>query len=455
MELLTSRWDDRGPVIEPGPPGSPDSTGISYYGTVLQVGGKIRLWYLANGDAPGEPDTLRICYAESEDGFHFVKPKLGLVRYGGNTENNIVDTGIEGRPMACVVLHEPDDPDPKRAYKLFVEGVECRGSVAFSEDGLRWRPSPRNPVTVPFEPTGLLKRDGCYYVYGQTAGDRSGFRKRVLCVLASYDFENWTVATAMGFRRDTIPPHPVHKGYNTGKQVHIGAGMWDRGNVAIGLYGQWDGDPLDDDRRFMKMNLGLVVTHDGLCFEEPIPDFPMIRNIEEGWTSERPMGYPPRLAQGQGMAEVGGKTLAYYSHWGKGASGKIWAANWERDRFGFFAPTSDPEEGQWMNDRAAPHCISCPIRIGGRSARVFINASNLSEHGYLTVEVLDVRFQPLPGYAADHSTPLKNGGFRVPVKWGERESIEAAEGAVRLRINWHGIRPEDPKLYAVYVEAGG
>lgn len=452
MQLLRSKWDGRGPVIHPGPSGTPDCDGISYYGTVLQTGGKIRLWYLANGTAPGEPDVLRICYAESEDGIHFTKPNLGLVSYGGHTENNIVDTGINDSIRACVVLYEPDDPDPNRRYKLFAEATDFRGCVAFSADGLKWTPSPLNPVTIPkFEPTGLVKRDGCYFVVGQTAGEQGGFRKRVLCALASYDFEHWTVATTMGFRRDAIAPHPLRKGYNMGKQVHLGAGLWDRGNVVIGLYGMWDGAEDDDDRRYLKMNLGLVITHDGLRFEEPIPDFQMIRNIEEGWTNDRPWGYPPRLAQGQGMAQAGDRTLAYYSHWGKGGSGQIWLALWERDRFGFLSPTTDPDEGQWMNDYAPPHCITCPIRLGEPGAHVYANVSGVSDSAYLTFELLDLQFRPIDGFTAEESIPVRKGGLRAPVKWRNNELIPDRFGPVRLRIVWDGIRREDARLFAVYV----
>lgn len=453
-QLMKSKWDGRGPVISPGPKGTPDCDGISYYGTVIQTDDKIRLWYLASGEAEGEPDRLRICYAESEDGMHFTKPKLGLVSYGGNKENNVVDTGLTDSARACVILHEPDDPNPDRRYKLFAEANQFRGCVAFSRDGLKWTPSSNNPVTVtPFEPTGLVKRDGCYYVIGQTAGERGGFRKRVLCALASYDFEHWTTATTMGFRRDDISPRPVRKGYNMGKQVHLGAGLWDRGSVVLGLYGQWDGADDDDDRRYLKMNLGLVVTHDGLKFEEPIPDFQMIRNIEEGWTDDRPMGYPPRLAQGQGMAQVGDKTLAYYSHWGRGGSHQIWIAAWDRDRLGFCSPTTDPDEGQWMTDTCHPHLISCPVQIGPRGASIHLNASNLSELGYLTVEVLDRQFRPVSGYTADEAKPIKGGGFEVEARWNKRDTVEGTDGPIRIKVNWHGARSEDPRLYAIYVRS--
>ena len=146
LELLAAQRDAAHPVIAPGGSNDPDGESISYYGTVLEVGGELRMWYLGKGRAAGMP--LRICYAVSRDGFQWQKPALGLVEYGGTTRNNLVDLDFGGRVMSCNVLHEPDDPDPARRFKTFCE-VECersknQGCVAFSGDGLRWKPSPRN-----------------------------------------------------------------------------------------------------------------------------------------------------------------------------------------------------------------------------------------------------------------------------------------------------------------------
>lgn len=455
LELISANRDAANPILKRGGPNDPDGDSMSYYGTVLKVGDELRMWYLAKGKA--EPMPLRICYATSRDGFRWVKPALGLVNYAGSTSNNLVDLDFGGRIMSCNVLHEPDDPDPARRFKIFCE-VESelsknQGCVAFSPDGLRWRTSPRNPVThTRIENTGLVKREGCYYVNGQNAGLDRAFQKRVLLTLASYDFEHWTDAGVMGFRRDDLPPRPVLLNYQVGPQVHLGAGLWDRGNVILGFYGQWNAPLHSDDRRDMRMDIGLLVSADGQHYYEPIPDFKIIEAREEGWRTLSPEGDPPRLAQGQGVVNVGDKSMTYYSIWGSGGNAGIRAAWWRRDRLGYFHATRAPIEGQTWVDEIKPHFISAPIRLPANGARVYLNASHLAEHARIAVEILDEQFRPLPAYAAAECHPLRDdSSFRLPVRWQAGDRVKAAH-PIRVRVNFDGLRLEDARVYAVYVE---
>jgi hypothetical protein len=149
------------------------------------------------------------------------------------------------------------------------------------------------------EQTGLTKYGSCYYVLGQNRG----FNKRVLVVHASYDFEHWTESNVIGFRRDNVgPQRPTIYGGNTGEQVHLGAGLWNRGNVILGIYGQWHGPgPESNDRRHMSMDLGLVVSHDGIHYQEPIPDFKIIPMQNQNWPTPTA---GTRLTQGRVCVSV-------------------------------------------------------------------------------------------------------------------------------------------------------
>ncbi len=445
------------PVLTRGGPGFPDEENMSYYGTVLRIDGQFRMWYLGRGRA--EPAPLRICYAVSDDGLRWRKPALGLVAYAGRRDNNLVDLDWGGRAMSCNVLYEPDDPDPGRRFKMFCEieseSSRNQGCVAFSPDGLRWRPSPRNPVThARIEPSGLIRRDGCYYICAQNAGWDRGFQKRVLLSLASYDFERWTDAAVVGFRRDDVPPRPVLSGTNMGRQVHLGAGLWDRGNVVIGLYGMWDGSTVTDDRRDMRMDIGLLVTNDGLHYREPLPDFRVIDSAEEGWTGEDSHGDPPRLCQGQGVENVDDRTITWYGIWGPGGGTSVRVAMWRRDRLGYYCTTPEPLEGQTWSREVPPHVISAPLALGG-GGRVYLNADVFSPHAELRVELLDRQFRPLPGYTGDAVVPVRDGGLRIPVRWAGRERIEPTTGPFRIRVEFGGLRPEDARLYAVYTAGDG
>ena len=105
-------------VVPLGDPGRPDSRAVCYYGTVCRVGEELWMWYLGQDD---RDDTWfqRICFARSTDGYHWEKPDLGLVSYHGDTHNNLVDLNQGSHHVqACVVFHDPDDPDPSRRFKM-------------------------------------------------------------------------------------------------------------------------------------------------------------------------------------------------------------------------------------------------------------------------------------------------------------------------------------------------
>ena len=465
MDLLASEHTRAAynPVLVRGKPGTPDSFRIGYYGTVIEINMRFHMWYIADGDQ--DPIDLEkstpyahILYAVSDDGLTWEKPNLGLVEYNGNKNNNIVQTNMDNIYRSCTVLYEPEDPNPARRYKLFFEGKDNFGFVAFSREGLVWHPSPiKTPVRI--EPSGLVNRDGMYHVAGQT-GRTAGFEHRTMIEFMSPDFEHWTDAMVLGFRRDPLPPRSVYQEHDKGPEVHLGAGFWDRGNVLIGLYGQWNGDPTETDRRYAKMNLGLITSHDGIHFWEPIPDFKLIKSDEENWSLDS-MGSSPRITQGQGFLNHGEQTMTYYGHWGKDGNKEIRVAVWERDRLSQYAPNRHPIEGQYPATRQVledpnpserlPYFMSCPIMLPEGGGQVFLNCGNLSKASDLRVAVVDRSFKPIEGYSLEDCEPVQTDGFHVLVRWKRGDRIEGVQGPIRLRVQWGGTRFEDPILHAVYV----
>jgi hypothetical protein len=182
----------------------------------------------------------------------------------------------------------------------------------------------------------------------------------------------------------------------------------------------------------------------------------MISSDEENWALES-MGASPRITQGQGCLNIGDRTLTYFGHWGKDGNKEIRAAVWERDRLSRYGVTRRPTEGQHPATPAAiddfeklPYFMSCLIALPSGGASVFLNCGNLSAHSELRVSIVDGEFKPLAGYSLDDCEPVLSNGFRVPVKW-KRGDRAQANGPVRVRVQWGGIRFEDPVVYAVYV----
>ena len=436
-------------VIELGAPGTPDSHIVTYNGTVCRIGDELWMWYVGGGDRD-ERWHQRVCLATSKDGRTWQRPDLGLVEYNGSRSNNLVDLmGGRSHVTACTVFHEPDDPDPERRFKMMFhdwDTYDHEMAVAFSADGLRWDPWSGNPVGPMLEPMGGAKVNGAYLVNGQGGKHWSpSGRGRRLVTHISYDFETWMEATSLGLRRDALPPRPSIYGPNAGPQVHLGATLWNRGNVLVGFYGMWNGHP-SDDRRLVWMNLGLGVSADGLHFREPIPDFAIVEAMEVDWRFQPGVSaaaHFPALIQGQGFENVGDETLVWYSPWPEDDSDGIRVASWPRDRLGWLQPFVDRDE--------RPHVLSAPIEPEDHATRLSLNIDGISAYSQLKVSVLDEQFRPVSGYGpADVATPLRSG-LRQEVRWRDHATIALHE-PFRLRFDFAGLRAEDVRLFAAYLE---
>lgn len=95
--------------------------------------------------------------------------------------------------------------------------------------------------------------------------------------------------------------------------------------------------------------------------------------------------------------------------------------------------------------------MKCVMRADCSPTKVFANAV-ASPRSPLTVEVLDEQFRPFPVYSGDDCVPLVEDGFRQPVVWKSGHALPSAGASFRLQINYGGgVRPEDARLYALYV----
>jgi hypothetical protein len=428
------------PVITPGKPGSPDDRRVYFSGTVIKIGDEYRMWY-----SGFDQDRVRhICYAVSKDGLKWTRPSLGLVEYHGNKDNNLVaiDDGKDIRCALTLVVHDRDDPNPDRRFKMLRE-MDPNNSVkaAFSADGLRWKSAAGDKFVIATEPSGLVKHDGLFYLNGHAGAIRHpvpGAHKRTMQTFVSSDFEHWTTAAHMSFRRDNIPPRPpTDLEFNRGPQVHTGASIWDRGNVFLAFYGQYDNPT--NDRRTSTCDLGLLLSHDALHFKEPVPDFKIVPSFEELDRAE------PRLTQGQAYENIGDKTMFWYGVWTEvdrdGPTG-VRVATWPRDRLGYFRPARDITDC---------HCISRSIEPTKSSARIYLNANGLDEKSQLTVELLDAKLRPIPGYTGNDCVPVDKSGLRVPVAWRGKTNLAGLDEPYRIRVNWVGD-DADGRLWAIYVD---
>ena len=435
----------RGVVLPPGPPGSHDER-IFYYGSVVRVAeGDLRMWYagvhdpdhfgrhvrkLSGPPQPRRPEAgLRFHYATSRDGVTWTRPELGLVRFGGSTANNIVAFPVAPGDLAepVVVLHDPDDPDPGRRFKMLFEYMSMGWGTAVSPDGLRWTVSPvrRPPI---FEMGGVTRHRGRYYVAGQGTFPQPEPDYRRLGVYSSSDFVDWTFA-GIGLDRSPKDRRPDFHRFRH-EQIHLGAGLWNRGNVLLAVYGQWHGAPegQEPNKDNLVGDLGLALSHDGVRFVEPVPGFSLVAEKAET-PPVLPFRFTRALQQGQGMYNVGDETLYWYAYW---SGPDVRLASWRRDRLGYLAPTGH-----------GARAVSAPVVVRAGKLKVHLNAQ-VSPGGRLTVTVLDGRGTPVRGFEA---ATMTGDHLRQPLTWPGGDALTPALGPVRIQIAGTG----DWKLHALYL----
>ena len=140
--------------------------------------------------APGEIVNTRqvVCYAESSDGIHWTKPKLGLFEHEGSKENNIVWIGKGVHNFAPFKDANPDcKPDEK--FKA-VGGGPLYGFT--SPDGIHWSQVSEEPIIThgAFDSQNLVFWDSNQ---GEYRDYHRGFRDgRDILTASSKDFRDWT-----------------------------------------------------------------------------------------------------------------------------------------------------------------------------------------------------------------------------------------------------------------------
>ena len=98
------------PVLKPELPHEGDRA--SLYGTILhdEKNGIYKMWYPVFSMVG--KTVARLCYAESTDGYEWVKPELDIVP----GTNIVLDESYEVRGQS--IIYDVDEPNPKRRYKF-------------------------------------------------------------------------------------------------------------------------------------------------------------------------------------------------------------------------------------------------------------------------------------------------------------------------------------------------
>ena len=402
----------RQPVL---PLDAPCEGSVSAYFTAMQVEGKVRLYYRGQG-SEGKPETT--CVAESEDGVHFTRPKLGLFEWDGNKDNNIIWLGAGTHNFTPFLDTNPAAPASQRFKALASAGPNAQLVGFVSADGFRWQRLRDEPLITKgaFDSQNLAFWDPLRKLYVEYhRGFREGFRD--IMTSTSPDFVTWTEPQWLDYGE--APPEHLYTNaivpYFRAPHIYLGfPNRYVPGRKKIATHPE---DAVADAL--------LMSSRDGSHFERWREGFLRPTLDDENWTDRN--NY---IAWG--IVPLGERELAIYStdHY-RHKSARLVLSTVRTD--GFASLYADAEGGQ---------ALTRAFTFTGK--RLEVNYAT-SAAGSLRFELCAADGKALPGFALADSEMLYGNELAHTVSWKAGTDVGALAGqTVRLRVNL-----KDADLYSV------
>lgn len=255
---------------------------------------KFKMWYLAGaGTINTVKHSLCTCYAESEDGIHWVKPELDVV-----PGTNIVDT--TNRDSATIWL-DRKETDPQKRYKMFSveykeDYIQWQYVLKYSADGIHWSKGVAQSGAVSDRSTAFYNPFIEKWVLSMRHHNRVSWRSRAYL---ENDDPEMAVSLAHRLREGTTDKNVVFWFTPDDKEkVHpdypdVIPGIYNFDAIAyeslmLGLYSQWQGPENNICREAMmpkRNEIQLGYSRDGFHFARPTHESFMEVNTEkdESW----------------------------------------------------------------------------------------------------------------------------------------------------------------------------
>lgn len=393
--------------------------------SVLRDGNKFRMWYECY-DVEGWPtaDDTSFCYAESDDGIHWSRPKLGLFSYHGSKENNILFRQIgEGKSRSRVhgssVFLDPSAP-PEARYKCVSQGLfQGIGERPYyvagmsSPDGLTWRrnPEPICSVFADSQYSGFWDAELHRYVlFGRVSSPRGrAVGRSVSKRFDHFDPLSLVLQSDGGHPDQSDLYNPACIPYPGSARLYL---------IFPSLF-QHRPDTLD---------IRLSVSRDGEHWTWPDRESPF---IPLGKLGDFDSG---SLYMANGCLEVGDELWFYYS----GSPLKHEETSLEKladpaNRRVYSRAISQRDRLVSVSTIDVKGVLETPVlRVTGN--RLIVNGTTQSG-GSIRVGVLDALGNPLPGHSVQDCQPLIGDKRDWEIRWNDSESSKTwSEQPIRLRL---------------------
>ena len=405
------------------------------YNTVIHDGTLFRLYY--RGTPVVMPDFSRqvTCYAESKDGHHWTKPKLGLHEVGGAKDNNVIfaEPGFTHN-FSPFIDTRPGVP-PSERFKALGGVHQVEGGLLpfVSGDGIHWSRMRDKPVitkgafdsqNVPFWSDAEQRYVVFFRIFTggiTTAATWQPTGLRSIARATSPDFIHWSDPEPMRFE----PAQEVHLYINQTHPYFRAPHLWvsTAARFMPGRVSLTDAEAkgVEVDPAYFRQarevsDCVLLTSRDGHTYQQTFRGALIRPGLRLGeWVSR--CGYPALNVVQTGPAEM---SLYVNQNF---AQPTMHMRRYSM-RLDGFASVNAPYEGGEM--------ITKPLRFEGK--RLVLNFAT-SAAGGIRVELQDAEGKPIPGYAADECVEIVGNRLEWPVRWKNGDDVGALAGRpVRLRF---------------------
>ncbi len=408
------------PVLKPDQPWEGE---VAYlFGSVLPNESRTgyRMWYHTHRG-------YRNLYATSEDGVHWIKPKLGIAEFNGSRANNIF---IE-RPKEShlpIVIHTPWDADPNRHYKLIYYDygrTDAKHPVsgfygAYSADGVHWSKELSEPVLPDPGDIGNFVWDpnrGRYIGYAKIFAAVRGFRRRSIGFTSTRDFEHWPPTELI------LAPDEVDDRWVESDRQHTdfyGLAAFPYESMYLGFLWVFR---ISEGTNDGPIHLELVSSRDGIRWKRQEGDRPPILALGPSGSWDGGMLHTAT------QPVINGDTI----HLFYGASDQTHessiAGGWGNCAIGLATLRKD---GFASLDAGAEIATITTRPIENLQGGLRLNAN--AGKGWIKVEILDDDGEVVPGFGLDQCQPLKKDGLDQPVSWENRRTLPPLKTPRRIRF---------------------
>lgn len=393
---------------------------------------RFRMWYGAHlvDASAAKGIQYKVCYAFSEDGIRWRRPRLRQVEWEGSRENNILRWGENWMRRPNVILDQAD-PDPDRRFKMtYVDVMDGRTAITkgYSRDGIGWRLNADDkPWFYRYHSANLLGWDPLirrYVLFPRMPGAQNSVGRST-----SRDFTTWSDPQTV-LAPGSDEPNRHFKG--------LAAFLYE------GIYLGWLWVFERGEEGWTRADAELAFSRDGIHWQRFAPgEYFLARGEPLSWDSEMVLPVAPVVH--------GDKVRIYYSGWNFPYSMDAmlraqdgWVADGRRMQRAIGLATLRRDGFVSLEAAGGGGSLTTrPIAIEAETLRV-----NVEVKGQLRVELLESDGRPIPAFSKAACDPIQGDGVSQLVRWQGRGSMKELRGrSFRLRFHL-----SEGRLYSFWFE---